>query len=261
MFDPSTDSLAGIRREAASCGGILLLLFLASCAAPRAGSAPPNLTSAAPESAELAASARAADAERVRQEVKGFGSSCVDIAALEEAGRRASDQSERDVYAAAASRRRYERTRDLEVAVDKVVQDAQSATRAAEDTEPASPAVADADVTRDPGALRARLHGALDLARTLACYDADAAKAAQRSVESSASALDGAVACRASPACRAGRLAGPICAAIAARDRAMADDLKKEYADLLHKSFDLGACPKPGKDHAKSAGDLAVTTP
>jgi hypothetical protein len=249
MFTPSADSRPGLRRNAA-----LLLVFLASCAAPGAGSPPPNLTSAEPPAAE-AAVAREVDAERLRQEVKRYGSSCEDVAALEQGAARSTEQSRRDVYAAAASKRRYEGARDIEVAVAKVVQDAQVATKAAEALDPSAPSAA---ATPDPDALRARLHDVLGLSEKLACYDVEAAKDARRTVEVAASALDAAVACRTSPSCRGGRLTGAICAALAVRDRATADDLKTEYRGLLHTPFDVGVCPKPAKDGGK---EIVGSTP
>lgn len=223
-------------------GGALLFLLLASCAAPQS-TVPPSGGAVSLQGDDVER-ARAAGADRARLEVKRIGSSCEDITALVQAGEHAETQPERDVYAAAASRRRYERTRDIEGAVAKVVKDARAVTHLAENSEPDAPPVREEDVDD----LHVRLHDALDLAATLACYDAEAAKVAERTVETTTSTLDHAVACRASPLCRGQRLVAPICQAIAARDRATADDLKKEYERLMQRSFDAAVCPKPPKE-------------
>jgi hypothetical protein len=222
-------------------------MLLASCAASQS-TVPPSGAAVSVQVDDVER-ARAEGADRARLEVKRVGSSCEDITTLVQAGEHAETQPERDVYAAAASRRRYERTRDIEGAVAKVVKDARAVTHAAEDMEPGAPPVREEEVDD----LHVRLRDALDLAATLTCYDAESARVAQRTVETSTSALDQAVACRASPLCQGQRLVAPICQAIAARDRATADDLKKEYERLMRKSFDANLCPKPEKDSDATA--------
>jgi hypothetical protein len=229
----------------------LLFSFATACSPASTTSTSANVVNA-PLPEEVESLHRAALVDRDREDVSHIGSSCADIARLEAEGKRAESQPERDVYAAAASRRRYEKTRDIQGVVAKAVQEALRVTKSIKDAPPTSPMVVSRD---DLDALHARLRDSGELAQTLSCYDATAAKTARQQIASSSSALDEAVSCQASAECRAGRLVASICAAINARDRATADDLKKDYATVLHTPFDVTTCPKPPKiDDDSSVG-------